>query len=268
MDAGRVALKSWDAEKLRDGVIQALGSIIVAAANTGLADSWVNYASATAAQKNAYLVLNGDRILFGSQRANAVSNVWATALATVDSTNDLMSTGVGSLAKRMARTTGPANTSFPNNLRMRPFKTEDGKEYFVMFCATNSFRDLKKDTVIQAANRDARAREGNGMDKNPLFQDGDQIYDGVIYREIPELDQLTIVGAGNAGINVDQNFLCGSQAIGVGYGQMPKIVTDTKKDFEFRPGVGIEELRGQNKLSYAGVQYGVVSVFTSSTADT
>jgi hypothetical protein len=29
-------------------------------------------------------------------------------------------------------------------------------------------------------NKDARPREQNGMDKNPLFQDGDQIYDGVI----------------------------------------------------------------------------------------
>jgi hypothetical protein len=268
MDAAKSALRSWDAEKLRDGIIQALGSIIIAAANSGSADSWVTYAAATAAQKNAYLTLNADRILFGSARANASSNVWATALGNVDSTNDLMSTGVGSLAKRMARTTGPANTSFPNNLRIRPFKTNDGKEYFVMFCASNSFRDLKKDTVISAANRDARGREGNAMDKNPIFQDGDQIYDGVIYREIPELDQLKILGAGNAGIDVDQNFLCGTQTVGIGWGQQPKPVTDYIKDYGFRPGVGIEELRGQKKLSYSGVQYGCVTCLTSSTADT
>lgn len=268
MDAAKSALRSWDAEKLRDGIIQALGGIIIPAVSTGGADSYVTYANATTAQKNAFLTLNGDRILFGNSRANASSNVWATALGNVDSTNDIMSTGIGSLAKRMARTAGPANVNYPNNLRIRPFKTDNGKEYFVMFCATNSFRDLKKDTVIQQANRDARAREGNGMDKNPIFQDGDQIYDGVIYREIPELDQLKILGAGASSIDVDQNFLCGTQAVGIGWGQQPKPVTDYIKDYGFRPGVGIEELRGQKKLSYSGVQYGVCSVLTSSTPDT
>jgi hypothetical protein len=53
-----------------------------------------------------------------------------------------------------------------------------------------------------------------------------------------------------------------------GWGQQPKPVTDYIKDYGFRPGVGIEELRGQKKLSYTGVQYGVVSVFTASTPDT
>jgi len=268
MDAAKSALRTWDAEKLRDGIIQALGSIIIAGANAGAADSWVSYTAATAGQRNSYLTLNGDRILFGANISNASSNVWATALGNVDSTNDIMSTAIGSLAKRMAKNTGPYNTSFPTNLRIRPFKTDDGKEYFVMFCAPNSFRDLKKDTVLQQANREARAREGNAMEKNPLFQDGDVIYDGVIYREIPELNQLTIAGAGAAGINVDQNFLCGTQAVGIGWGQQPKPVTDYIKDYGFRPGVGIEELRGQKKLSYTGVQYGVVSVLTSSTPDT
>lgn len=268
LDAAKSALRTWDAEKLRDGIIQALGSIIIPAANAGAADSWVSYSAATASQRNAYLALNGDRCLFGALRSNASSNVWATALGNVDSTNDLMSTGIGSLAKRMAKTTGPANSSFPNNLRIRPYKTADGREYYVMFCASNSFRDLKKDAVIQQANREARGREGNGMEKNPIFQDGDQIYDGVIYREIPELDQLKIVGAGNTNIDVDQNFLCGTQTVGIGWGQQPKPVTDYLKDYGFRPGVGIEELRGQKKLSYQGVQYGCVSVFTSSTPDT
>lgn len=268
MNAARSGLRTWDAEKLRDALIQALGSIIIPGANTNLPDSPVSYAAATAAQRNTFLTLNGDRVLFGVLRSNASSNVWATALGNVDSAADKMSTAIGSLAKRMARTTGPANVSFPNNLRIRPFKTADGKEYFVLFCATNSFRDLKNDAAILSANRDARAREGNAMDKNPLFQDGDQIYDGVIYREIPELDQLKILAGGAAGIDVDQNFLCGSQTVGIGWGQQPKIVTDYIKDYGFRPGVGIEELRGQKKLSYQGAQYGCVTVLTASTPDT
>jgi hypothetical protein len=75
------------------------------------------------------------------------------------------------------------------------------REYFVMFAGARSFRDLKNDSVMINANRDARAREGGGMNSNPLFQDGDLIYDGVIVRQIEEISTLittssTFVAAG------------------------------------------------------------------------
>ena len=85
------------------------------------------------------------------------------------------------------------------------------------------------------ANRDARAREGNGMDNNPIFQSGDLIWDGVIIREVPEITALAT--------NCGEVFLCGAQAVGIAWGQEPTFQTDLTDDYKFRPGVAIEELR-------------------------
>jgi N4-gp56 family major capsid protein len=254
LNAAKPMLKTWSGEQLRDAIIAALGSIIIPGA-TGVQDTVVAYADATAGQRNTYLTNNADRILFGASKANAVSGIWATALGNIDSPTDKLSTPIASLAKRMARTADPHIT---------PFKTDGGREYYVMFCNPWAFRDLKQDTAMLAANRDARPRD---VESNPIFQDGDMIYDGIIFREIPELTQLTIVGAGSGPIDVAQNFLCGQQAVGIAYGQQPTPRTDMNRDYGFRPGVAIEELRGQRKLSFNGVQYGVVTVLTAGVAD-
>ena len=72
--------------------------------------------------------------------------------------------------------------------KIRPFKTDSGYEYYVCFAGLNTFRDLK--ASLETINKDARPREQNGVDKNPLFQDGDQIYDGVIVRQVPEISSF------------------------------------------------------------------------------
>ena len=82
LQAGRSVLKNWAANKLRNDIITALGSI-TADGNVSL-----SYAAASAAQRNTWLVNNADRVLFGASRSNAVSGVYATALATVDNTAD------------------------------------------------------------------------------------------------------------------------------------------------------------------------------------
>jgi len=268
--AAKANLRQWSAETLRDNIIQSLGQIVIPGANSGVHDTYVNYASATAGQRNTYSTNNKDRILFGAATSNW-SGTFATGLANVDSTNDKLSTSIGSLAKRMAQLAGGYGVGanlVGTGVHIRPYQDPRfDREYYVMFCEPYSFRDLKADTAMINANRDARAREGSSMDKNPLFQDGDLLYDGVIYRQVPELAALRIIGAGASSIDVGQNFLCGQSAVAVAWGQQPTPRTDLLKDFQFRPGVAIEELRGQNKVSFNGVQYGMVSVFTSSVSD-
>lgn len=266
-EAAKPQLSSWDAELLRDDTIDALMSIIVAgAADTqGIAgtDSAVLYSAATAAQRNAYLVANADRILFGKSKSNASSGVWATALATVDNTDDKLSAATISLAKRMAKTAGQTT----GGIHIRPFKSDmtAGREWYVLFANSLSFRDLSQDSTIITANTYARSREGDGMEKNPLFQDGDLLYQGVIIREVPEIPVIT--GVGNGNIDVGMNFLCGQSAVTVAYGQDPTFRIDLKEDYEFRPGVAIEELRGIKKTSYKGLQYGVVTMVNAAVAD-
>lgn len=266
-DAAKPQLSTWDAELLRDDIIDQFMSIIVpgAADAQGIAgnDSTVLYAAATAAQRNTYLTNNADRILFGNSKSNASSNVWATAAATVDNTNDKLTAATITLAKRMAKAAGNTATG----IHIRPFKSDmtAGREWYVLFANSLSFRDLSQDSTIITANTYARGREGDAMEKNPLFQDGDLLYNGVIIREVPEIPVIT--GAGAAGIDIGENFLCGQNAITVAYGQDPTFRIDLKEDYEFRPGVAIEELRGMKKTSYTGVQYGMLTMVNAAVAD-
>lgn len=272
MNAARDANLEWSTRSFKNDSIDALGGIIIpgAALTTGFAaDTSVSYAAASAAQRNAYLVNNSDRILFGQLTANAVSNVWATALATVDVTNDRMTVAVAELAKRMAENTGPDATggvSVATRPAITPYTADDGVyQGYVMFCAPNAFRDVQNDAAMVAANRDARAREGNSYKNNPLFMDGDLLKDGIIYHKLPELRRLTV--AGGATGNVDRNFLCGQSALTVGWGQMPTPRTKKEDDYGFRPGTAIEELRGHKKTSYVGTNFGCVEVLTASVDD-
>lgn len=266
-EAAKPQLRTWDAELLRDDTLDAFASIIIpgAADTNGIAgtDSAVLYAAATAAQRNTFLVNNTDRILFGNSKSNASSGVWATAAATVDNTNDKLSASTIALAKRMAKVAGTTS----GTIHIRPFKSDmtAGREYYVLFANSLAFRDISQDATIIAANANARAREGDGMEKNPLFQDGDLLYQGVIIREMPEIPVLTGIGAG--GIDIGLNFLCGQSAVAVAYGQDPTFRIDLKEDYEFRPGVAIEELRGLKKVSYAGMQYGVLTMVNAAVAD-
>lgn len=237
--AAKSALKTWSSDKMRDGIIAALGSMTATA----------SYANATAAQKNSWTSANSDRVLFGKVKSN-YNATHATALANLDNTDDKLTPAVVSLAKRIAKTADP---------HIRPFKTEDGREYFVMFAGSLPFRDLKEHSTMTQANREARPRD---VESNPIFQDGDLIYDGVIIREIPEIGVFT-----NGTIDCSHSFLCGAQALAVGWGQMPRIVVDPKKDYEFRTGIATEEYRGIEKLFFNSKQHGVVTVYTAAVAD-
>lgn len=247
-DAAKVMLKMWAMTKLRDGIVSALGSI-----------NGVAYGSASEGQKDAWLVDNADRVLFGAAKSNNASNDHSASLANIDNTADKLSPLVGSLAKRMAQTATP---------KIRPIRTAGDQEWYVMFCNSLAFRDLTSNATMTAANRDARVR---GID-NPLFTGDSVIYDGIIYREIPEI--AVISGVGAAGIDVAPNYLCGAQAVGVAWAQRTKTVTDVR-DYDFVHGVGMSEIRGISKILFGSgagdtddlQDHGVLTVYTAGVAD-
>lgn len=250
LGAAKPLLKQWSSEKMRDEIIDAMLEVVT----TG--DTTVRLASASAANKNAWAAANEDRLLFGAAVSN-YSATFATALANLDTTNDKCAASSMSLAKRLARQADP---------HIRPYRTENGKEFYVAFHGSRTFRDLKADSTITQANREARPRD---VESNPLFQDGDLIYDGVIHREIPEIDArcsaLDATGASSA--DVRPVFVCGQQAVGVAWGQEPTPRTDATKDYGFRPGVAIEELRGVKKMAFNGKQHGMLTAFFAAAAD-
>lgn len=268
-EAVRPLLKEWSMNKLRDRIIDGLCSATFSGAQnkvfTGISsalDSGRNTV-ASAAESNTWVAAHQDRVMFGALASN-YNATFATALANVDSTNDKLTASMIGVMKRLAKTCDP---------HIRPIRTntEDGREYYIMFAGSLPFRDLKNDSQIIANMRDARAREGDGWNKNPLFQDGDLMHDGVIIREIPEIPVLSAVGASS--INVGPVFLCGAQSVGVAWGQEPNFTMKKEDDYGFFTGVGIEELIGVNKImrkhGVAGTfkDHGIVTGFTAAVAD-
>ena len=262
--AAKSRLKPWAADALRDDLICAFLAYsdmsILRGKDADATDDPAQrpvgfYNSFTETQKNNWLAANADRFLFGNAVANGASNVHATALATIDNTNDKLTTATASLAKALARETVGGDQGAIN-----PFRVDgtDGREWFVMFCNSRSFRDLKNDPVMVQANREARPRD---VATNPIFSDGDLVYDGIIFREIPEIPFIRGVGAG--GIDVAPNFLCGAQAVGVAWGQDPATKTKEEGDYGFEYGVAVEECRGAAKMTFRGKQHGMVTVFTA-----
>lgn len=265
-------LRTWSAERLRDDTLDAFNSIVVPGVIDGEGkpgtDSTVNYIFSTAAQRNTYLSNNLDRVLFGNARSNATSLNWATALGNVSTATGQSSAAHVRLLKTLAKTAGGSpvagsTTMFTSNIR--PYKSDmtAGREWFVYFVGSREFSVLSQDTTIVNINTSSRPREAGGVDSNPLFQDGDLMYLGVIIREMPELDNYILYGAGSGGADIAPAFLCGQSAVGVAYGQAPQIREDLLEDYAFRPGMAIEELRGIKKTSFGGVQYGMVSSYTA-----
>lgn len=258
LNAAKDALQVWESEKFRDDIIKALAATI-----TDVNGTTVNFDAASAANKNTWVAANSDRVLFG----NAISNynaTFSTAAANCDATNDKATVASMSLAKRIAKAANP---------RIRPWKVDsmNGREFYVAFHGARTFRDLKADSTMVSANTNARSREDDGWKDNPIFQDGDLFYDGVLHREVPEIDDYAATagynGIGTSSADVRPVFLCGAGAVGVAWGQEPTPRTDYQKDYGFRPGVAIEELLGVKKISYNGKQNGIVTCHFAAAAD-
>jgi len=229
----------------------------------------VQYDLATAAQRNTWNADNSDRVLYGAATSN-YNATHATALSNCDTTADKFTGANLSVLKAVGKLADP---------RIRPFKTSDGYEYYVAFAGTNLFKDLKSDSAVSNANQYARAREGNGMDRNPIFQDGDIMWDGVIVREVPEISLFvsnvwtTLKTAGASSARVEPVFLCGQQAAVIAYGQMVRPTFRKEDDYGFTLGTGIESAYGVSKMfkkhpntGTALKQWGVCTGFFATTA--
>jgi N4-gp56 family major capsid protein len=222
-DAGRSVLKTWISELTKNNIISALGSI------NGIA-----YGTASEGQKDAWLVDNADRVLFGAAKANNAANDHSAALLTVDSTTDRLTPAAISLMKRIAKTASP---------KIRPITVKGDEQWYVMFANSLAFRDLANNTTMTQANRDALAR---GMD-NPLFTGGDLIWDGVIVKEIEDI--ASVAGVGASSIDVAPVYLCGAQNLAIGWAKRTTSKTQVF-DYGDKYGIAIEEIRGISKLIF------------------
>lgn len=234
-NAGKEMLRLWAMSKLRNDIITALGSV-----------GGIAYGTASASQRNAWLVANSDRIMFGDGSVGAYTTL-ATDLSAVTAGMKLTKEVV-SKAKARAEQATP---------KIRPVTVGEDSETFIMFTDARAFRDLKADLSSSLA---SAAERGDG---NPLWNDGDLIWDGVVIRKIQEIASLGTVGASSAAVS--PYYLCGAQALGVAWAQKTKSTTDTR-DYGFVKGVGIHEMRGVEKLVYNSKDHGVFTGFVGATA--
>lgn len=265
-------LSDWGKELQRDEIIQAFMALPSESAPADLGSSagqrvnGVLYEDATATQLNAWAASNSDRILYGNTVGN-YSGTHVTDLAKVDVTADKFVASSVSLLKRVAKLASP---------RIRPFKTTDGYDYFVAFAGTTCFRDLKAD--LKTSNTDARPR---GKD-NIIFQDGDLMWDGVIVREVPEIDNFVddiwdsgIVGnlktGGDGSSRVAPVFFCGQNALAMPWAKMPTPTFRDSTDYQFIKGAGVKMCYGVAKTFFKSSsdlkQWGVVNGYFSAAAD-
>src|SRR5580765_5617165 len=273
----RPLLTDWIMELTRDEIIKAFMALpSETQPSAGVRVNGILYETSTATQKGQWQLDNSDRVLFGASTANRVASAVATdhtaSLVNVDPTADKCTGANLSLLKRVAMGANP---------RIRPYRTKDGYEYYVAFAGLNTFRDLKID--LATVNKDARPRENMGTygaPNNPLFQDGDQLYDGVIVRLVPEISGFVtstwtnLLTAGAASARVEPVFLCGQQAAVIAYGQMAKPTFRKEDDYGFIQGSGIEAAYGIGKMfakvPKAGTalkQWGVCTGFFASASD-
>lgn len=249
--AHRDVLMDWNMELDRNKIITALGSI-----------NGVAYASANETQKDAWLVDNADRVLFGASKSNNSSNDHSASLLNVDTTNDKLTPDALSLMKRMAKQANP---------KIRPIKPKDdiaGSDFYVVFAPTECIRDLAANAAFVQANREARNR---GTD-NPLFSGANYIWDNLAIYEIEDIPSLGAVGASSAVVR--PVYLCGAQALGMAWAMRPETVTE---DFDYKryEGLGIKQWYEIDKLRFGTgtndtddlKDHGVVTGYFAAAAD-
>jgi N4-gp56 family major capsid protein len=236
-DAAKEQLKNWAMKKLRTDIINALASD----------DGTTAYASQTEGEKDAWLAANADRVVFGDGTVGGYTDHSAD-LALVTASMKLNRALVSKLKAR-AEVASPI---------IRPVTVGEDSENYVLFVGSGAFRDLKIDLDETLQNAQERG------DSNPLFRDGDLMYDGVVIRKIQEIAATGTVGASSA--RLEPVYLCGAQALGIAWAQKTKSTTDTR-DYGFVKGVGIHEMRGVKKLFFNGKQHGVLTGYVGALAN-
>lgn len=273
----RPALMDWMMETKRDQIIQAMGAIEAGGTYYNYGGTEASGAkgssAASAANMDTWVTNNTDRILYGAAKSNLTSGDHTTSLATVDTTNDKLDRGMVELMKRMAQDADPL---------IRPIMIKDDEPWYVLFVGKYSFRDLRTD--LETSHQNAAPRS---MSDNPLWSGGDLVWDGVIVKEVPDIDKFidssgsglwdgiwganatgdSLATGGNSSSRVGVGFLCGAQAIGFGIGRMAEFKRRKEDDYDHLNGVAVSAKHDIKKTFYNNKQHGMLTSFHSASVD-
>jgi len=243
--AGRATLKDWAMEDTRDLVINALGSI-----------NGVGFSASTEAQRDAWLVDNADRVVFGAAAAGLTD--FSADAALLDTTADLFTTAVLDKMIYKAKTSNP---------KVRPVRDSgNGRRYWVVLAHPAAFSDLRTSMTATLA------ATASTLEGSKLFEGGDLHWNGAIVKECDNLPVYTNLGAAGTA-EVTPVYLLGAQAIGIAYAKRWRSRTE-EFDYGDKHGVAIDGIYGVNKLQFGSgagdrddlKDHGVVTGYVATTA--
>ena len=272
------ALMNWMMELKRDQTIQAMGAIEAGGTyyNYGgiEASGAVGSSAAAAGNMDTWLAANEDRVLYGTTKTHTAGD-HSTSLGNIAATEILDSATI-ELMKRMAQDADPL---------IRPIMVKGDEPWFVFFVGKYGFRDLRNDTRIVATLQNAIARN---MD-NPLLAGGDLVWDGVVIKEVPDIDKFidntsgeglwdgvwganaasgdTLLTGSTTSTRLGAGFLCGAQALGFGIGHTATFKRRKEDDYEHLNGVAVSAKHDIKKTFYNGKQHGMITSFHAAAAD-
>jgi N4-gp56 family major capsid protein len=220
--AAKPVLLDWAQEDTRDQYIAALQSI-----------NGVAFGSSSAAQRDAWLVDNLDRVVFGAGVGSGTDH--SADLAQLDTTNDLF-TNVN-----LDRMIMKAKTCTP---RVRPMRDAgNGKRYYVALANPYAFADLRNslDTEILALTNVE-------MQASKLFEGGDLMWNGVIIKECDNIPIYANLGNGGT-TEVTPVFMLGAQALAHAVCKRWRTVTE-EFDYNDKHGVAVDSIMGIRKMIF------------------
>lgn len=239
--AAKATLKEWSLKDTETLITKALGRMSNGTSTVEMDVSSITTDGGTVA--DVWLQNNSDRVYFGNNAYAATSGDLSAGFATL--TNATAAENFGTVNAKNMKFMAYVKA----NPKVRPIRVEGskGRRYYVAYCHPLAFRDLANDSVITQAQREVHLE----MENNRLFQGGDLLWNGIIFKEVPDMYDLnTLTNLGESSTNtVVPVFLCGAQAVGAAYA---KRWTSKEQTFDYgdKQGVAIESIYGIDKLTF------------------
>jgi N4-gp56 family major capsid protein len=219
--------------------------------------SGVTYSGRAAWSNSPNIVTTTDEVAgFGARYHRAGTTASGDGLDDL-AAGDILTPADISLARTRAKLASPT---------IRPLRVE-GKDYYVMFIHPNQAYDLKNasGSVWASAQREAQVRG----DSNPIFTGALGIWDGVIIHEheyVPTAVATAAfsVGGTACGVRAYRALLCGQQAACMASTNKSMFMEEETFDYKNKIGYCSGIIGGIQKSAFNSLDYGVVTVDTSS----
>lgn len=148
-----------------------------------------------------------------------------------------------------------------NKYNIAPVKMQNGMEMYVLLIDSRVRRDLRQDSDF---NQHMLSIVEAGIGEDPIASGAMGVWDNIIIKEINgNMNLYRYEDPNTPGEYFTRNLLLGANAVGVGWAQHIDY-TEELIDHERQLSVSADEIRGQRKITFDGVDMGVAQIVTAS----